>query len=180
MISTDSKLLGVVLGKVLKKQYPDLNSYWITLDVLLDWVLWPNYLKIVHQGYHTNYLPLYIFLKLSSIGSESLLKDGLPEECRVVCACASSKFEEICNRLEKANVSFKELRKMKDKEKQVQRLCEAVTESENSQLSYEKVVCSLNQRLKEFSHFSRRRQAYLEICKWILNSSNPKQSTAGM
>ncbi|XP_064403130.1 E3 ubiquitin-protein ligase RNF213-like isoform X2 [Halichondria panicea] len=162
MISTDSKLLGVVLGKVLKKQYPDLNSYWITLDVLLDWVLWPNYLKIVHQG------------------SESLLKDGLPEECRVVCACASSKFEEICNRLEKANVSFKELRKMKDKEKQVQRLCEAVTESENSQLSYEKVVCSLNQRLKEFSHFSRRRQAYLEICKWILNSSNPKQSTAGI
>ncbi len=94
--------------------------------------------------------------------------------------CASSKFEEICNRLEKANVSLMELRKMKDRKQQVQRLCEAVTGSENSQLSYEKVSCSLNQRLKEFSHFSHRRQAYLEVCKWILDPSNPKQSTAGM
>ncbi len=67
MTSTDSKLLGVVLRKVLEKQYPILNPEnrkqypqlkpedidWITLDVLLDWVLWPNYLKIVQQGYTT-------------------------------------------------------------------------------------------------------------------------------
>ena len=87
---------------------------------------------------------------------------------------------EICNRIEKANVSLKELHKMKDKEKQVQRLCEAVTGSKNSQLSYNRVSSSLQQRLKEFNHFSSRRQAYLEICKWILDPNNPKQSTAGM
>ncbi len=108
------------------------------------------------------------------------MKGGLPEDCRVVCVCASSKFEEICNKLEKANVSLKELRKMKDKEKQVQLLCEAVTGSRKSQLSYKRVSCSLQQRLKEFNHFSSRRQAYLEVCKWILDPRNPKQSTAGM
>ncbi len=108
------------------------------------------------------------------------MKDGLPEDCHVVCVCASSKFEEICTRLEKANVSLMELRKMKDKEKQVQRLCEAVTGSKNSQLSYERVFCSLNQRLSEFDHFSCRRQAYLEVCKWILDPSNPKQNIVGM
>ncbi len=108
------------------------------------------------------------------------MKDGLPEDCRVVCVCASSKFEEICNRLEKANVSLMELRKMKGREQQVKRLCEAVTGSENSQLSYERVFRTLNQRLREFNHFSCRRQAYLEVCKWILDPSNPKQSIVGM
>ncbi len=69
---------------------------------------------------------------------------------------------------------------MKDRKQQVQRLCEAVTGSKNSHLSYESVFCSLNQRLKEFSHFSGRRQAYLEVCTWILDPSNPKHSVAGM
>ncbi len=79
------------------------------------------------------------------VGHTSLLKGSLPEDCRIACVCASSKFEEICNRLEKANVSHKELCKMKDREQQVQRLCEAVTGSENSPLSYKRVSCCLHQ-----------------------------------
>ena len=51
----NSKLLGNVLGTILKKKYPQLNeddtvNDWITLDVLLQWDLWPNYVKIVKQG----------------------------------------------------------------------------------------------------------------------------------
>ena len=53
--NNNSKLLGNVLGTILKKKYPQLNeddtvNDWITLDVLLEWDLWPNYVKIVKQG----------------------------------------------------------------------------------------------------------------------------------
>ena len=55
MASNNSKLLGHVLGTTLKKKYKQLNEAdtvndWITLDVLLEWDLWPNYVKIVQQG----------------------------------------------------------------------------------------------------------------------------------
>ena len=53
MTKTDSKLLGKVLGALLKKQYPQATSSdknWITLDVLLEWIPWPSYLQIVQQG----------------------------------------------------------------------------------------------------------------------------------
>ncbi len=51
----DSRLLGNVLGAMLKKRYSQLNDEdevndWITLDILLNWELWPNYVKIVQQG----------------------------------------------------------------------------------------------------------------------------------
>ncbi len=43
------------MGTILKKRYSRLNeedkvNNWITLDVLLEWDLWPNYVKIVQQG----------------------------------------------------------------------------------------------------------------------------------
>ncbi len=51
----DSLLLGNVLGAMLKKRYSQLNDEdkvndWITLDILLNWELWPNYVKIMQQG----------------------------------------------------------------------------------------------------------------------------------
>ncbi len=105
----------------------------------------------------------------------SLLKEGLPEECHIACVCASSKFEEISNRLEKGNVNLKELRKMKERECQVRRLCEVVVAS-----SQKRVLASLDQRLMEFSLFSSRRHAYLDICKWIIDSSVSTESISGM
>ena len=50
-----SIVFGQVLGTILEKRYPqlkkeDTKNDWITLDVLLEWVVWPNYLKIVVQG----------------------------------------------------------------------------------------------------------------------------------
>ena len=75
MASTDSKLLGSVLGKVLKKEYPLLSANdtndWITLDVLLSWVLWPNYLKIVQQG---------IFLCLSQFSTVYMISASLTQK----------------------------------------------------------------------------------------------------
>ena len=54
MFREDSKAFGNLLGVILEKRYPELKkgseNGWITLDILLEWVVWPNYLTIVQQG----------------------------------------------------------------------------------------------------------------------------------
>ena len=54
MTKEDSVAFGKVFGAILEKRYPQLmedNSHdWITLGVLLEWIVWPTYLKIVKQG----------------------------------------------------------------------------------------------------------------------------------
>ncbi len=48
----DSRAFGAIFSSLLEKRYPQLSqdNDWITLDVLLEWVVWPNYLKIMQQG----------------------------------------------------------------------------------------------------------------------------------
>ena len=84
----------------------------------------------------------------------------MSEECYVACACAFTKFEEICRKLEKGEVSLSELHRIKEKEQQMRRLCEAVTGGGPSQ---DAVLSVLQQRLNEYYYFSDRRCAYLEI-----------------
>ena len=84
----------------------------------------------------------------------------MPEECYVACAFASTKFEEICRKLEKGEVSLSELHRIKEKEQHMRRLCEAVTGGESPQ---DVVLSALQQRLNEYNYFSDRRCAYLEI-----------------
>ena len=100
------------------------------------------------------------------------MRDGLPEECHVACVCASTKFEEICRRLEKGEVSLNELHRIKEKEKQVKRLCETVT---GAGLSYDAVLSILKQRLNEYNYFSSRRHTYLGICNWISDPKYPRR-----
>ena len=54
IVKEDSIVFGKLLGTILEKRYSqlkkDTENDWITLDVLLEWEVWPNYLKIVTQG----------------------------------------------------------------------------------------------------------------------------------
>ena len=48
----DSKIVGNVLDKILKKKYPEidvkeLECDWVTLEVILDWTVWPCYLQLL-------------------------------------------------------------------------------------------------------------------------------------
>ena len=49
-----SKEFGLVLSTVLERHYyTKLNgsdNSWITFDVLLGWIAWPSYLRIIQQG----------------------------------------------------------------------------------------------------------------------------------
>ena len=47
----DSKMVGRVLDKILRKKYSEidvkeLECDWITLDMILKWALWPCYLRL--------------------------------------------------------------------------------------------------------------------------------------
>jgi len=48
--STESRRVGELLGRILKKRYPDLKknlkNITISFDDLLGWNLWPNFIQI--------------------------------------------------------------------------------------------------------------------------------------
>ena len=50
LVATESDFVGSLLGRVLKKKYPNLNvrfeNICISFDDLLDWPLWPNFIKL--------------------------------------------------------------------------------------------------------------------------------------
>ncbi len=70
MIKENSRAFGKVFGDILEKRYPQLKEHnsghdWITLKVLLEWLVWPTYFKIVQQGSNCMLSLCYTFHHLS-------------------------------------------------------------------------------------------------------------------
>jgi len=120
--------------------------------------------------------PTVYKLKLSHItyvcdgllsGSESKLKEGLPQECQEACICALTKFQDVYDHMQKRSISVTELWKIKENEKQVRRLCEAAIayegKKENGHLLYEAVDCVLSQIVEEFDAFKEHRSHLLHL-----------------
>ncbi len=63
-----------------------------------------------------------------------------------------------------------DLYKMKTKEVRLRSLCEAVVLQGDKKLSLNSIIACIGQRLVEFEKFSSRKQAYLDICKWMPES----------
>ncbi len=69
IFNAGSKVFGRILSTILEKRYRKLikadGEYgWITLDVLFEWVVWPNYLKLVQQGASCQYFDIFLFTVL--------------------------------------------------------------------------------------------------------------------
>ena len=78
LVASGSKRMGKLLGNMLKKQYPNLhpgNDIFISLDELLQWNLWPNFINTIVYG--------------------ELLKTL----SNVLCACIISTIGDVCTRL---------------------------------------------------------------------------------
>ena len=126
--------------------------------------MWPNYLKIIMQGLlHLLPTPADTFL-LYIVGNECLLYEGLSLACRVACVCALSKFRDICAQIQAAHVTVLDLQRISNTKELVERLCKAV---EDKELTYSALSACLNQRVREFQFFQKRRRAYQTICEWI-------------
>ena len=101
-------------------------------------------------------------------GSDSRVKLGLSEECKIVCLCALTKFIEVGGRLRNGDITVKELEMIEKLSKNMERLCEAVTRFSAEQGLYPDTLrLSLQQRLCEFQTFEHYRKMYVKICYWI-------------
>lgn len=94
------------------------------------------------------------------------MKDGLPENCQVICACAVSKLEEVRKNLQSRKVTILELRKIAEQKTQMQRLFEAASTQQNEanksvDLSYETV---LQLRIEEFKYFTEQQGDLWHLC----------------
>ena len=95
---------------------------------------------------------------------------GLQPECQIACVCAATKFEEICGKLKEGNIDLYDLQKMKEKQVQLRRLCEALAVQGDQNITLASVSACIEQRLDEFEKFSSRKQAYWDFCRLLPHS----------
>ena len=119
---------------------------------------------------HLVYLQLHLN---NTTGSESKLKEGLPDECEVACLCALTTFQDVCGKVQSGDIPMSELRKIKGNSEQMKRLCAAATvqgdKKEGKQLSFNTVQGALQQRLEEFSTFEQKRFYLSHLCNHLSN-----------
>ena len=97
------------------------------------------------------------------------MKDGLPQDCQILCVCAYTKFRDVCFKLQRGEISVNDLNKLADNKLLVNQLCAAVITTGDKDLSLDSVIETLSQRLNEYKLFCSRQKAYREICQWIPN-----------
>ena len=92
---------------------------------------------------------------------KSLAKEGLTKDDQRICDTASIIFTGVCSSVLDGSVTANVLKKLKNKQNEVQKLCEAITSQtkqgtdnpEAFNFSYESISESLNIRLSEYSAF---------------------------
>ena len=145
---------------MLKKKYPNFSCHQFSIDDILSWELWPTFLKMHGRStglhYEIKFCVIYILVK-----QKSLAKEGLTKDDQKICDTASIIFTGVCLSVLDGSVPVNVLKKLKNKQDEVQRLCEAITSQtkqptgnqEQLNFSYESISESLNIRLSEYSAF---------------------------
>ena len=99
------------------------------------------------------------------LGSESRLKEGLPQECQEACLCALSALQDVCYCMKMRSITVTELTKIKGSHGQLRRLCEAATaHGGNMELSYKAVDSAFSQIIEEFDAFEEYRFYLSHLC----------------
>ena len=70
------------------------------------------------------------------------------DDWRVITAFAASKLESVCTNIHNGSITITELRSIRVKQTQMNKLCEAISKSQMAELQR-----SMKQRLTEFEHF---------------------------
>lgn len=82
-----------------------------------------------------------------------------------------SRFQDVCDHMQKRKISLIELREIKDNYEQMKRLCEAATthggSNESGQLSYTGVDSALSHIMEEFNVFEEHRSHLSHLCSNI-------------
>lgn len=86
--------------------------------------------------------------------------NGGVEEWQLICVCAISILENVCERIRTGDISVGELKQIKATKKQMDKLCDAATQGRRntSMPSAKDLNTSISQRLTQYEHF----QTYCE------------------
>uniref|UniRef100_A0A1X7TEA2 Uncharacterized protein n=1 Tax=Amphimedon queenslandica TaxID=400682 RepID=A0A1X7TEA2_AMPQE len=126
LVELNSTRVVNLIAKILEKKYPDfINKAEVPFHDLLEWELWPGFLKVYN----------------AQVGR----KEG---EWALIVTCAISNLDAVCANIHNGNITVTDLRAIKDKQTQMNKLCEASTNSQPAVLQE-----SIAKRLKEFKHF---------------------------
>ena len=109
-------------------------------------------------------------------GSESKLKDGLPQECLKACDHALSVLQNICKRMQKRSITVNELQKITNNYEQMIKLCEVATIHGSNKHLLTKAVDSA---LEELTAFEEHRSHLFHLCKKLPNVQGKCCETSG-
>ena len=92
----------------------------------------------------------------------------MPESCQMVCSCAVSKLEDISRQLFSGEVSMLDLQKIRDKQQQMKRLCDATKQTNlGKNVLYEVLSNAMPLRLEEFESVKKQQSFLLHLCTRI-------------
>ncbi len=101
---------------------------------------------------------------LHSAGSESVLKEGLPEECQSACVCALTKLQEVSDSILSGDITMRDLSTITQQSQKFQALCDAVQGRHTiCTFEYSSVEKNLSLRTEEFEEFSRYKSYLLNL-----------------
>ncbi len=103
---------------------------------------------------------------LHSAGSESVLKEGLPEECQSACVCALTKLQEVSDSILSGDIMMRDLSTITQQRQKFQTLCDAVGVRGKHTIctfEYSSVEKNLSLRTEEFEEFSRYKSYLLNL-----------------
>ena len=147
----NSAKIGQLYGRIFLKQYGT-DSFSITLHNLLSWSYWAVFLKIYCMFFLSVYCSVCL-LVTSCTGGSSKVKDGLPENCKEACFLAITLLEELSRQLRQGDITIKILKKIRNNEEQINKLCEATELRAHESTKSTKSHFIVKQRLDEYQVF---------------------------
>lgn len=154
-----------LLGNILEKKYQGSQQN-VSFEDLLEWELWPAYIKLYSVCITLVLFILVLFIYFYTVSELVEAKKGSEDpvivNMQIICTCAVSKLDEVCQQIKSGKISVKELKKIKEQESQMEKLCDARAAGNSSKegksltlFELEKLVAK---RLKEYDYFKKYRE----------------------
>ena len=95
----------------------------------------------------------------------------------MACYCAISQLEEVSRQLQEGDITIFDLRKIKDGQQQMRRLCEAAASADQKkdkpdqragEMSYDVMIQAVRLRVEEFKRFEQQQSYLLHLCQKIV------------
>ena len=101
------------------------------------------------------------------IVSKPVLQQGIPHQYDMAGICAQSCLEGKCDQLQSGEVNIADLWKVNRNREQMQRLCVAVSSSEEGSSLYRSVETAVRKRLEEYEAVKRRKEVLSHLSRHI-------------